>query len=70
MSIIENGQTLYTGIADGVNETGQLILRTARGNEAISVGEVSVRLPQRLHLLVYLINRHGQYANQVRAASH
>ena len=47
VSIIENGQTLYTGIADGVNETGQLILRTARGNEAISVGEVSVRPTQR-----------------------
>ncbi|MCQ9617614.1 biotin--[acetyl-CoA-carboxylase] ligase [Paenalcaligenes niemegkensis] len=43
VSIIDNGRTLYSGIASGINETGQLLVRSALGCEAISVGEVSVR---------------------------
>lgn len=47
VSIIDNGQSLLSGIASGINETGQLLVRNAQGYEAISVGEVSVRPTQR-----------------------
>lgn len=45
--IIHNEQVLHTGIAQGINEAGYLLLRHPSGDElAVSVGEVSVR-PQR-----------------------
>lgn len=45
--IIHNDQVLHTGIAQGINEAGFLLLRHPSGEElAVSVGEVSVR-PQR-----------------------
>lgn len=43
LTIIDNGRTLYSGIGAGINEQGQLLLRTAGQTQAISVGEVSVR---------------------------
>ncbi|MFA7668501.1 MAG: biotin--[acetyl-CoA-carboxylase] ligase [Burkholderiaceae bacterium] len=43
VDIIDNGQTLRSGIAIGVNESGQLLLRDTAGEHAISVGEVSAR---------------------------
>lgn len=43
VTIQDNGRLLYSGIADGINEQGELLLRTPEGNHAVSVGEVSVR---------------------------
>lgn len=43
VDIIDNGRIIRSGNAAGVNETGQLLLRNAAGEHAISVGEVSVR---------------------------
>ncbi|HLS43450.1 MAG TPA: biotin--[acetyl-CoA-carboxylase] ligase [Paenalcaligenes sp.] len=44
--ILDNGKTLHSGTACGINEQGQLLVRTLHGVEAISVGEVSVRPTQ------------------------
>jgi BirA family biotin operon repressor/biotin-[acetyl-CoA-carboxylase] ligase len=46
VNIIDNGRILHAGIACGVNELGQLLVRTSAGEVAVSVGEVSVR-PQK-----------------------
>src|SRR5690606_2183631 len=45
--VLDNGQTVQSGIACGVNESGQLLIRTPTGISPVSVGEVSVRpLPE------------------------
>lgn len=47
VAILDNGSTIQAGIACGVNEHGQLLIRTPAGLEPVSVGEVSVRpLPE------------------------
>ncbi len=43
VDIIDDGRIVRSGNAAGVNETGQLLVRDASGEHAISVGEVSVR---------------------------
>lgn len=43
LDVTDNGRLLQTGIACGVNTQGQLLLRNASGEHAISVGEISVR---------------------------
>lgn len=43
VNILDDGQIVHSGIACGVNELGQLLLRTPDGELAISVGDVSVR---------------------------
>lgn len=43
VDILDNGRILRTGIAIGVNGSGQLLLRDTAGEHAISVGEVSAR---------------------------
>ncbi|MGO3889611.1 MAG: biotin--[acetyl-CoA-carboxylase] ligase [Paenalcaligenes sp.] len=43
INIIHNDKILQTGIAQGVNAHGQLLMRSALGTQAVSVGEVSVR---------------------------
>ena len=42
---IIDGDKLLSGHAAGVNEKGQLVLRDAAGEHAVSVGEVSVKAP-------------------------
>jgi BirA family biotin operon repressor/biotin-[acetyl-CoA-carboxylase] ligase len=41
---IESSQTIYTGIADGIDSTGKLILRTSKNNERMvfDSGEVTI----------------------------
>lgn len=46
LDIVDNGRTLYSGVGAGINEHGQLLLRTTGQTQAISVGEVSVRSTQ------------------------
>lgn len=42
--IINDGKVLHTGVAQGINEAGHLLLRHPLGHElAVTVGEVSVR---------------------------
>lgn len=43
IDIIDNDRIVRSGNAAGVNEHGQLLVRDAAGEHAISVGEVSVR---------------------------
>jgi BirA family biotin operon repressor/biotin-[acetyl-CoA-carboxylase] ligase len=43
VNILDDGQVVHAGIACGVNELGQLLLRTPDDEFAISVGDVSVR---------------------------
>jgi BirA family biotin operon repressor/biotin-[acetyl-CoA-carboxylase] ligase len=42
--LVEQGVEVSRGIAAGVDESGQLLLDTASGREAISTGDVSLRL--------------------------
>lgn len=45
--VLDNGQVVQSGIACGVNESGQLLIRSPAGVSPVSVGEVSVRpLPE------------------------
>jgi BirA family biotin operon repressor/biotin-[acetyl-CoA-carboxylase] ligase len=44
--VLDDGRILQAGIACGVNTLGQLLVRTPDGEQAISVGEISVR-PQK-----------------------
>lgn len=44
--VIENDRLIQAGIACGVNENGQLLIRGPSGEHPISVGEVSVRARQ------------------------
>lgn len=43
LNIINNNQVILTGISDGINEQGQLLIRQGKQTHAVSVGEVSVR---------------------------
>lgn len=43
LDVTDDGRLLQTGVACGVNAQGQLLLRNASGEHAISVGEISVR---------------------------
>ncbi len=43
LDITDDGRLIQSGIACGVNEQGQLLLRNASGAQAVSVGEISVR---------------------------
>lgn len=43
LDIVAQGRILYSGIACGVNEHGQLLVKTTRGMSPVSIGEVSVR---------------------------
>lgn len=43
IDVLDNGDILYSGIACGVNEYGQLLVKTTRGVMPVSVGEISVR---------------------------
>lgn len=43
LDVTDNGRLIQSGIACGVNEQGQLLLRNASGEHALSVGEISVR---------------------------
>lgn len=43
LDVTDDGRLLQTGVACGINEHGQLLLRNASGEHAISVGEISVR---------------------------
>ncbi|MDN5843055.1 MAG: biotin--[acetyl-CoA-carboxylase] ligase [Alcaligenaceae bacterium] len=43
LDVTDNGRLIQSGIACGVNEHGQLVLRNAGGEHALSVGEISVR---------------------------
>lgn len=47
LNIIDNQQVLCSGLGAGVNEYGQLLVRTDKQIQAISVGEVSVRSANR-----------------------
>ena len=46
--ILDNGRLLNAGIACGINEHGQLVVKGPDGETALSVGEVSVRARQPL----------------------
>src|SRR3546814_15728798 len=46
INVLDDGRITQAGIACGVNTFGQLLLRTPEGEQAISVGEVSVRPQQ------------------------
>lgn len=41
--IIDNNRIMQAGIANGINENGELLIRTPYGIETVNVGEVSVR---------------------------
>lgn len=43
LDVTDDGRLIQSGIACGVNEHGQLLLRNASGEHALSVGEISVR---------------------------
>lgn len=43
INIVHNDKILQTGIAQGINAQGQLLMRNALGVQPVSVGEVSVR---------------------------
>src|SRR5690606_20739202 len=43
---LDDGRILQAGIACGVNDLGQLLLRNPQGEHAVTIGEVSVR-PQK-----------------------
>lgn len=43
LDVTDDGRLLQTGVACGVNAQGQLLLRNASGEHAISIGEISVR---------------------------
>ncbi len=43
VDVLDDGRLLQTGIACGVNTAGQLLLRHASGQTAVTLGDVSVR---------------------------
>lgn len=43
LDVVDDGNILYSGIACGVNEQGQLLVNTSGGMTPVSVGEISVR---------------------------
>jgi BirA family biotin operon repressor/biotin-[acetyl-CoA-carboxylase] ligase len=43
INVLDDGRIVQAGIASGINSLGQLLLRTPEGEQAISIGEVSVR---------------------------
>lgn len=43
LAIIDNQQTILSGLGSGINEYGQLLLRQGAQTHTVSVGEVSVR---------------------------
>ncbi len=43
LQVVDGGRILHSGIAGGVDEHGQLLVRTMQGIVPVSVGEVSVR---------------------------
>ncbi len=44
INVLEGGRIMHAGIACGINTLGQLLVRNAEGETAVSVGEISVRL--------------------------
>ncbi|MDY7576942.1 biotin--[acetyl-CoA-carboxylase] ligase [Herbaspirillum sp. RTI4] len=46
VDIIDNGKTLYSGLAQGVDSAGRLLLNTAQGQIAVIAGDVSLRLQE------------------------
>ncbi|MFV0283509.1 MAG: biotin--[acetyl-CoA-carboxylase] ligase [Castellaniella sp.] len=44
LDILDDGRLTHTGAACGIDVNGRLLLRNAEGVQAISVGEISVRL--------------------------
>ena len=44
LDVIDGGKLRQTGIACGIDTQGRLLLRSANGVQAVSVGEISVRL--------------------------
>jgi BirA family biotin operon repressor/biotin-[acetyl-CoA-carboxylase] ligase len=50
--VLDDGRLIQAGIACGVNDSGQLLLRGPNGETALSVGEVSVRARQPAGLAV------------------
>lgn len=44
INVLDDGRIVHAGIACGINEFGQLLVRRPEGEIAISAGEISVRL--------------------------
>lgn len=44
IDVIDNGKLYQSGVACGIDTSGQLLLRNTHGIHAVSVGEISVRL--------------------------
>lgn len=44
INVLDDGRIVHAGIACGINELGQLLVRGPEGEIAISAGEISVRL--------------------------
>ena len=44
INVLDDGRIVHAGIACGINELGQLLVRSPDGEIAISAGEISVRL--------------------------
>ena len=44
INVLDDGRIVHAGIACGINELGQLLVRGPDGETAISAGEISVRL--------------------------
>ena len=43
VNVLHDNHVIHTGTACGLNALGQLRVRTAQGEQAVSVGEISVR---------------------------
>lgn len=43
VNVIDQGAVLHTGIAQGLDEIGRLIVETAQGRVPVNVGEISIR---------------------------
>ncbi|MBV2181917.1 MAG: biotin--[acetyl-CoA-carboxylase] ligase [Castellaniella sp.] len=44
VDVIDDGHLRQTGVACGIDTSGRLLVRSASGTQAVSVGEISVRL--------------------------
>ena len=44
VALFEQGKELMRGVAAGVDERGQLLVDTARGREAVTTGDISLRI--------------------------
>jgi BirA family biotin operon repressor/biotin-[acetyl-CoA-carboxylase] ligase len=43
VQVLDDGQLLQSGIAAGISPSGELLLRTPRGETAVTMGDISVR---------------------------